>query len=151
MHYSLNTLLSGLILSLIDFLFLWRSRCGVWSPAGSGSPSSRTLWRPARPPTTMTRRNHDSWRERTGSCRRSSRRWGRYINNLTYAYISLTCTNARLACIVNYPGGRHMGNIFSSLSYALIIMDVWMTWVLHNIKKENYDTTHWQTDWGMGL
>lgn len=61
---------------------LWRSRCGASSPVASGSQSSRTLWRPARPPTTTTRRNPGSWRERTGSCKRSSRRWRHAVHNI---------------------------------------------------------------------
>lgn len=49
-------------------------RCGVWSRGVSGSQMPRRPWRPAHPPTTTMRRSPDSWRERTRSYRRSSRR-----------------------------------------------------------------------------
>ena len=49
-------------------------RCDAWSRGASGSQMPRRPWRPARPPTTTTRRSPDNWRERTRSYRRSSRR-----------------------------------------------------------------------------
>lgn len=98
---SLNAL-SGWIFLFIDFLFLRLSRCVVSSPEVSGSRSSRTLWRLVRPPTTTMRRSPGSWRGRTGSCKRSSRRWTHYIQKPIIHMVIIEHTHVQTLQILTF-------------------------------------------------
>ena len=73
-------------------------RCGAWSHEVNGNQTRRRPWRPARPPTTTMRRNPDSWRERTKSYRRSSKRSAKPFLFFTLFFILFFPSHLKCKC-----------------------------------------------------